>query len=98
MSYKLTNTDVVIRLADSASIPNDPRNRDRREYEAWCDAGGVPLPADQLPTFDERAMTCVDRLDRLQFDVLFNHENRTRALEAKAPITAAQFRDALIAR
>ena len=50
------------------------------------------------PTADELAASAVDRVDRLQFDVLFNHENRMRALEAKAPITPAQFRDALIAR
>ena len=33
--YQLTNTDVVIRTADHASIPNDPANRDRVEYEEW---------------------------------------------------------------
>lgn len=34
-------------------------------------------------------------LDLLIGKVLFNHENRIRALENKAPITAAQFRTAL---
>lgn len=55
-------------------------------------------PKPPAPTVDERAARKVDSLDRLQFEVLFNHENRIRALEGKASITAAQFRDALIAR
>lgn len=42
--YRLTETDYVIRIADGASVPNDPSNRDRAEYEAWLEAGGVPEP------------------------------------------------------
>jgi hypothetical protein len=37
----------------------------------------------------------VNALDMLAFKVLFNHENRVRALESKAAITAAQFKTAL---
>ncbi len=37
----------------------------------------------------------IDRFDALGFKVMFNHENRVRALEGKAAITAAQFRSAL---
>ena len=42
--YQLTTTDMVIRTADRAYIPNDPHNRDREEYEIWLAAGGVPDP------------------------------------------------------
>jgi hypothetical protein len=49
-------------------------------------------------TQDQRAAAAVDNTDRLQFEVLFDHENRTRVLEIKPQITRAQFRDALINR
>lgn len=43
--YQLTVIDdVVIRTADSASIPPDPANRDYAEYLAWLEDGGVPDP------------------------------------------------------
>lgn len=42
--YRLTETDVVIRTADSAHIPNDPANRDRIAFEQWLADGGVPEP------------------------------------------------------
>jgi hypothetical protein len=42
--YALTATDIVVRTADNANIPNDPRNVDRQAYEAWLADGGVPDP------------------------------------------------------
>lgn len=43
--YQLTSTNrVVIRTADTASIPNDPANRDWIEYQAWLAEGNEPDP------------------------------------------------------
>lgn len=49
MSYKLTNNSTIIRLADGAFIPPDPRNRDFAEYQKWLALGNVPAPADTAP-------------------------------------------------
>lgn len=46
--YKLTNTQIIIRIGDNASIPNDTANRDYAEYLAWVTAGNIPTSADQL--------------------------------------------------
>jgi hypothetical protein len=43
--YQLTTSTSIIRLTDGATIPNDPGNRDYREYLEWVEAGNTPEPA-----------------------------------------------------
>jgi len=47
--YKLTNSTSITRLADSASIPNDPANIDYSQYLQWLSEGNIPESADPLP-------------------------------------------------
>ena len=47
--YQLTSGDTIVRLSDNAFIPNDPGNRDYREYLQWIEEGNTPLPAPSPP-------------------------------------------------
>jgi hypothetical protein len=47
--YKLTDNDTIIRIADGASIPADPANRDYAEYLEWVEEGNTPDAADAAP-------------------------------------------------
>ena len=49
MTYQLTTSTTILRLADNAFIPPDPGNRDYREYLAWVDEGNEPEPAPEPP-------------------------------------------------
>lgn len=45
MTYSLiANSTSVTRDADSACIPDDPRNTDWQAYQAWLTAGNTPTP------------------------------------------------------
>ena len=43
--YQLTTSTSIKRLSDGAFIPNDPGNRDYREYLDWLEEGNTPEPA-----------------------------------------------------
>jgi hypothetical protein len=47
--YQLTTSTSIIRLSDGAFIPNDPGNRDYRDYLDWLEAGNTPDPAPAPP-------------------------------------------------
>lgn len=81
--YQLTATDAVIRTADGACIPNDPANSDRVKYEKWLAEGGVPDP--YVPPEP------VEAAPTPQQEILFDHENRLRAMEGEPPLTMEDF-------
>jgi hypothetical protein len=45
MTYQLTTSDCILRIADNAFIPPDPANTDYQAYLAWLEAGNTPEPA-----------------------------------------------------
>lgn len=61
-------------------------------------AAAAKAAEDEYNSLDNRAIRAIDAIDRLQFEHLFDLENRTRAMEGKEPITLVQYRDALISR
>lgn len=81
--YQLTSTEMVIRTADNAHIPDDPTNHDRQDYEQWLANGGVPDPYEP-PEGEPPVPSTEDQ-------VLYDHENRLRALEGEPPLTLGDF-------
>jgi hypothetical protein len=50
MTYTLVaSSSSVVRDADGATIPDDPRNGDWQAYQAWLAAGNAPTPAPVPP-------------------------------------------------
>jgi len=80
--YQLSTFDVVVRTADQVFIPNDPANLDRMEYEAWLADGGVPDPYVEPSPSPAPETT-----------VLYDHENRLRAIEGTPPLALGDFVD-----
>jgi hypothetical protein len=81
MTYKLTTTDVVIRLTDGAFIPNDPRNCDRQEYESWLALGNTPQPADPLQAPVDQSD--IDNLEKKLKAVALVYRDYCNALKAE---------------
>lgn len=73
---------------------------DRRKREAWRLLGDSVVVDDSRwdIVLSRQAAENIDRMDRLQFEHLFELENRTRVLELKTPVTRLQYRQALINR
>jgi hypothetical protein len=81
--YQLTATDSIIRTEDGACIPADPANRDYAEYTEWLEDGGVPdpyVPPEPVPPQPSTGQS-----------VLYEHENRIRALEGQPPLSLGDF-------
>lgn len=103
MSYRLNAGGGVVRLSDKCCIPEAPGNREWEEFLRWQAEGNVALPVEQrpAPTETELVAECElrladpDRMQKLNFEVNFDQENRIRVLEGKQPITRAQYRNAL---
>lgn len=67
--------------------------------QAELDAAAVAAAVEiEYSSLDNRSIRAVDSIDRLQFEHLFDLENRMRAQESLAQITRAQYRTALINR
>ena len=90
--YQLTASEepcAVIRERDGACIPPDMANRDyngdamQPGYLQWKDSGGVP-DAYVEPEVVPPAPT-------QEQQILYDHENRVRALEGQPPLSVADF-------
>lgn len=62
MYQLIQNSPDVTRTTDGAHIPNDPRNRDWQDYQAWLLAGNTPavVPADPYFTLQDQYAAALD--------------------------------------
>lgn len=68
MTYQLTETNCILRIADNAFIPTDTGNRDYQAYLAWVEEGNTPLPAPEpiVPTPAEKLAASGLTVDELK--------------------------------
>ncbi len=71
-------------------VPNRPTPDHTWDGSQW-------VAPDPTALADAKAVQKVDAIDRLQFEIAFDMENRMRVREGKATITRVQYRNALIA-
>ena len=89
--YKLTNSAIIIRIADKSSIPNDPANTDYQEYLEWVKEGNTPEAADvpPAPTYKElRAAeypSIVDQLDKIYHTGIDGWKTDIKVVKDKYP-------------
>lgn len=69
--YKLA-TNSIIRMADGAYIPLDPRNADYRAYQAWLALGNTPQPIDPPTLAEKTAQIDAQRDAKLMLGVAWN--------------------------
>lgn len=75
--YQASNDGMLVRLADGASIPHDPENRDYVEYLQWLSEGNEPEPADLPP-----APPLQTKFSSVEFLELFPEEEQLAVVSA----------------
>ena len=89
--YKLTTNDSIIRIADKASIPNDPANTDYANYLEWVEAGNTATAADAIPdpTYQENRVKeyppIGDQLDEIYHNGIDAWKAKIKAVKDKYP-------------
>ncbi len=75
--YKKTNNTYIIRIADNACIPDDPKNSEYKEYLAWLKAGNTAAPVDPKTQEDidleNKANKIKEEKNKLTSDVLVKY-------------------------
>jgi len=74
--YKLTESNLILRLSDNACIPPDPANTDYAEYLKWLSEGNTPLPVDP-PSQAQIKKTMIDAIQSYMDKEANTHEYDT---------------------